>query len=121
MSERHQIDVYFHNHWGSDIQDVTLKFNTSKSDVKEDTYTKASVAAGEKWGPLQRTYETGPDSEDFDFWYVEFASPAAPSGQPHRLVAQWRRPGLLYRISRHRRWTAGRSRLLGHPQKQSGR
>lgn len=81
MAERHHINVYFHNKWGSDIQDVTLKFRTSKSDVKEDTYTKVSVAAGEKWGPLQRTYETGPDSEDFDFWYVEFATTGGPSGR----------------------------------------
>ena len=81
MAERHQIDVYFHNMWGSNIKDVTLKFSTSKADVTEETYSKDNVAAGERWGPLQRTYETGPGSEDFDFWYVEFASTDEPSGK----------------------------------------
>lgn len=80
MAERHQIDVYFHNFWGSDIQDVTLTFNTSKPDLGEQTYSKAAVAAGESWGPLQRTYETGPGSEDFDFWAIEFTSQSEPAG-----------------------------------------
>ena len=80
MAERHQINVVFHNFWGSDISDVTLKFSTSKSDVPEEVYTKTSIAAGEKWGPLHRTYETGPLSEDFDFWYVEFTAPGEPAG-----------------------------------------
>jgi len=81
MAKRHQINVYFHNLWGGEIHDVNLKFSTSKASIPEDTYTKASVAAGEKWGPLQRNYETGPQSEDFDFWYVEFSSPGEPSGK----------------------------------------
>ena len=81
MAQRHQINVYFHNLWGSDIADVKLEFSTSKSDVPQNTYTKASIAAGEKWGPLERTYETGPDAEDFDFWHIEFNSPGDPAGK----------------------------------------
>ena len=81
MAKRHKIDVYFHNLWGGEIQDITLKFSTSKSSVPVDTYTSAKLADGEKWGPLQRTYETGPDAEDFDFWHVEFSSPSDPSGK----------------------------------------
>lgn len=80
MAEKHRINVIFHNLWGADIEDVTLKFSTSKTSVAEETYTTAKVAKGEKWGPLQRTYETGPFSEDFDFWYVEFKSAGEPQG-----------------------------------------
>lgn len=75
MPKQHQIDVYFHNLWGSGIEDVTVKFSTSKTSLPEEVYTKQHIASGEKWGPLQRKYETGPGSEDFDFWYVEFKSP----------------------------------------------
>ncbi len=81
MATRHQIDVYFHNLWGGEVKDVTLRFSTSKSEVPVDTYTRESVAAGEKWGPLQRTYETGPDAEEFDFWQVEFTSSGDPAGK----------------------------------------
>lgn len=81
MATQQHIDVYFHNMWGSDIYDVTLKFTTSRSSAEGETYTTACVKAGGKWGPLQRTYETGPFSEAFDYWYVEFASPGEPPGQ----------------------------------------
>ncbi len=80
MAEQHKIDVYFHNFWGNDVRDITLKFSTSKPDAAEDSYTITRVGAGEKWGPLQRTYETGPGSEDFDYWYVEFTSGDEPAG-----------------------------------------
>lgn len=81
MAKQHQIDVYFHNLWGSDIENVTLKFSTSKSSMEEDVYTKQHIASGEKWGPLQRKYETGPGSEDFDFWHVEFNSGGEDKGR----------------------------------------
>lgn len=81
MAKQHQIDVYFHNLWGSDLEDVTLKFSTNKSSIKEQVYTIKNIASGEKWGPLSRQYETGPGSEDFDFWDVEFSSAEKPSGK----------------------------------------
>lgn len=81
MSKVNEIDVYFHNFWGADIQDITLKFTTSKPDSVENSYTKASVTAGEQWGPLRRSYETGPGSGEFDYWYVEFTSAGEPSGK----------------------------------------
>ena len=81
MAKQHQIDVIFHNMWGADIQDVTLKVSTSKPSIEEDVYTKKSIAAGEKWGPLQRKYQTGPGSEDFDFYYVEFKASGEPAGK----------------------------------------
>jgi hypothetical protein len=80
MSEKHNIDVYFHNLWGADITDVTLKFNTSKTDSGEDSYTNAKIAAGKQWGPLARKYETGPGSGEFDYWYIEFTTAGKPSG-----------------------------------------
>ena len=81
MAERHQIDVYFHNLWEGDIQDVTLTFSTSKSDASDDKFTKESLGAGEKWGPLPRNYETGPDAGEFDYWSVEFTSSGEPAGK----------------------------------------
>jgi hypothetical protein len=80
MSETHEIDVYFHNLWGADITDVTLKFSTSKTGSGEDSYTNAKIAAGKQWGPLVRKYETGPGSGEFDYWYIEFTTAGKPSG-----------------------------------------
>lgn len=81
MAKQHKIDVYFHNLWGGGIEDVTLKFSTNKSSIEEEVYTKDRIAPGEKWGPLKRKYETGPGSEDFDFWHVEFKSAGEPGGR----------------------------------------
>ena len=81
MAKQHQINVFFHNLWGSDIKDVTLKFSTNKTSIGQEVYTKGRIAAGEKWGPVARKYETGPGSEDFDYWYVEFSSSADPAGK----------------------------------------
>jgi hypothetical protein len=80
MSEKHEIDVYFHNLWGDEIKDITLKFSTSKEENPEESYTKTSIAAGGQWGPLRRKFETGPGSEAFDYWYIEFTSAGKPSG-----------------------------------------
>ncbi len=81
MAKKHEIDVYFHNLWGSDVENVTLKFSTSKESIGEDVYTRERLAAGEKWGPLKRKYETGPGSEDFDFWHVEFSASGDKQGK----------------------------------------
>jgi hypothetical protein len=80
MSKEHEIDVFFHNLWGAEVKDITLKFSTSKAGSAEQSHTKKSLAAGEKWGPLRRKYETGPGSGEFDFWFIEFTSAGRPSG-----------------------------------------
>ncbi len=82
MAKQHQIDVYFHNLWGTGIEEVTLTFSTSKPSLAEEVYIKQHIAPGEKWGPLKRNYETGPDAEDFDFWQIEFS---ASGGNGERL------------------------------------
>jgi len=81
MAQKNTINVFFHNMWGSDVKDVTLKFSSSRNSAGAESYTIDKVAAGEKWGPLKRTYETGPFSEEFDFWYVEFESLGDPAGK----------------------------------------
>jgi hypothetical protein len=80
MAEEREIDVYFHNLWGAEIKDVTLKFSTTKAESAEESHTKASIAAGEQWGPLRRKYETEPGSGEFDNWDIEFTSAGNPSG-----------------------------------------
>jgi hypothetical protein len=81
MPKVHEIEVLFHNLWGTDINDVTLKFSSSKTDSLEDSYTKASIPAGEKWGPLRRRYVTEPGSGEFDYWSIEFTSTGKLTGK----------------------------------------
>jgi hypothetical protein len=80
MSTTHQIEVFFHNLWGSDIYDVKVEFSTSKAHVGSHSYSTECVTAGGKWGPLVRHYETGPHAAEFDYWYVEFSTSKDPSG-----------------------------------------
>ncbi|MFC9289483.1 hypothetical protein [Streptomyces sp. NPDC057052] len=81
MSTDRTINVRFYNEWGADLQNVVLKFSTSKSGVESDTYKLDLLKNGDSAGPFLRHYQTGIGSEEFDYWYVEFVSVGQPSGK----------------------------------------